>query len=104
MRAHRRRWIAAAALVAAALAADLWRPPERQLTARALVAGIGAYQRWGSPALGRAGVRCRFLPSCSRYAEISIRRRGALAGTAAAIVRVARCGPWTEAGTVDPPG
>jgi uncharacterized protein len=48
-------------------------------------------------------VRCRFEPSCSRYAEGAIRKDGALVGAARATWRVLRCGPWTEAGTYDPP-
>ncbi|HEX9669296.1 MAG TPA: membrane protein insertion efficiency factor YidD [Thermoanaerobaculia bacterium] len=46
---------------------------------------------------------CRFRPSCSRYAEGAVRKRGALVGGALAVGRVLRCGPWTPAGTFDPP-
>lgn len=99
----RRRALAAASALVALLAWDLSRPPAAQWTARAELAAIGRYRRWLSPALGRAGVRCRFEPSCSRYAEAAIRADGALVGTARALARVARCGPWTPAGTVDPP-
>jgi putative component of membrane protein insertase Oxa1/YidC/SpoIIIJ protein YidD len=49
------------------------------------------------------GVGCRFTPTCSRYAEGAVRRDGALVGTARAVWRIARCGPWTPAGTHDPP-
>jgi putative membrane protein insertion efficiency factor len=82
---------------------DLSRPPAAQWTARAELAAIARYRSWLSPALGRAGVRCRFEPTCSRYAEAAIRAQGALVGTARALVRIARCGPWTPRGTVDPP-
>ncbi|MEM7353924.1 MAG: membrane protein insertion efficiency factor YidD [Acidobacteriota bacterium] len=50
-----------------------------------------------------AGVRCRFQPTCSHYAEGSIRKHGAWRGTGLAAWRILRCGPWTEIGTVDPP-
>ncbi|MEE9562559.1 MAG: membrane protein insertion efficiency factor YidD [Thermoanaerobaculia bacterium] len=82
---------------------DLTRAPLDQWSARLLLGGIFSYQRFLSPALGRAGVRCRFEPSCSRYAAASIRKQGALVGSWRATWRVIRCGPWTAAGTVDPP-
>ena len=45
------------------------------------LAGIHAYQRTMSPLAARAGVRCRFSPSCSRYAEAVIARDGVTKGT-----------------------
>jgi putative membrane protein insertion efficiency factor len=50
---------------------------------------------------GWLGGQCRFYPSCSAYAEEAIRERGAIVGTALAVWRVARCGPFTPGG-VDP--
>jgi hypothetical protein len=82
---------------------DLARPPGRQVSARALLGVIDLYQATLSPRLPAAGVSCRFEPSCSRYAEAVIRRDGALVGTLRSAARIARCGPWTPAGTVDPP-
>jgi putative component of membrane protein insertase Oxa1/YidC/SpoIIIJ protein YidD len=93
----------AGALALALLALDLSRAPERQWTARAELWAIARYREHLSPWLARAGTRCRFVPSCSRYAEGAIRRDGALVGTARAGWRLLRCGPWTAAGTVDPP-
>ncbi|MFN7918314.1 MAG: membrane protein insertion efficiency factor YidD [Vicinamibacterales bacterium] len=69
----------------------------------AALAGVHAYQHTLSPLLGRAGIRCRFTTSCSRYAEVVIARDGALAGGWKAARRIARCGPWTAPGTVDEP-
>ena len=100
---RRRRWIGAGIALALILALDLCRAPERQLSARALLAGIDLYQAVLSPLGEKAGARCRFVPTCSRYAEGVIRRHGALVGSARAAWRVLRCGPWTEMGTVDPP-
>jgi len=85
----------------AALAMDLARPPERQLTAWLLVAGIHAYQ-----GIGRQFVppgQCRFSPTCSSYAEVVIREHGALEGGWLTARRLVRCGPWTPQGTKDPP-
>jgi putative membrane protein insertion efficiency factor len=67
------------------------------------LAGIHAYQRLISPLAARAGLRCRFTPTCSRYAEVVIVRDGIVRGGWKAIQRVARCGPWTRMGTRDDP-
>jgi putative membrane protein insertion efficiency factor len=63
---------------------------------------IHIYQHRLSPLAGRAGFRCRFQPTCSRYAEAVIRRDGLVRGGWRALARIARCGPWTAMGTVDP--
>ena len=89
-------------MLLALLAWDLSRRPERQVSAALLVSGIRLYQATLSPAVAGAGVRCRFEPTCSHYAEGSIRRYGALRGGWRSAVRLARCGPWTPAGTLDP--
>lgn len=99
----RRLALAAAALPLVVVAADLSRPPEAQATAAALLAGIDLYQRLLSPWMPRAGIRCRFTPTCSLYAEAVIRRHGALGGSWRALGRLLRCGPWTPPGTEDPP-
>jgi len=68
----------------------------------ALVCLIRAYRLVLS---GWLGGRCRFYPTCSRYAEEAILEHGAIRGVAMAAWRLARCGPFT-AGGVDhvPPG
>lgn len=100
---RRRKLLLVALILGALLALDLARPPEDQLTARTLLAAIDAYQASLSPLLGRAGVRCRFRPSCSHYAEGAIKKDGALIGSLRAAWRIARCGPWTPVGAYDPP-
>lgn len=67
-----------------------------------LVAAIRVYRATLSSWLGG---QCRFYPSCSRYAEEAIRAHGAVRGTALALWRVARCGPFTRGGVdhVPPP-
>jgi len=84
------------------VALDLSRRPERQFLARGVDALIGRYQTAVSPVLARAGVHCRFELSCSEYTRTAIRARGLAAGGLLGIGRLARCGPWTEAGTADP--
>lgn len=85
------------------LAWDVSRAPGAQWSGRAAVFAIHGYQRTLGPLLARTGVRCHFTPSCSRYAEASIRAHGLLGGSWRAAKRLARCGPWTPMGTVDPP-
>lgn len=95
-------WLAIAAFVAA-LAADLSRAPANQLSARAAVAGIHVYQATLSRVFASSGVACRFSLTCSHYGEAVIARFGLVRGGWMAAKRVLRCGPWTPAGTVDPP-
>jgi uncharacterized protein len=64
---------------------------------------IHLYQRALAPLAARSGARCRFVPTCSRYAEAAIVRDGVIAGGWKSLKRIARCGPWTPMGTVDPP-
>jgi putative membrane protein insertion efficiency factor len=64
---------------------------------------IHAYQRLLAPAAARIGWRCRFTPTCSRYAEAVITRDGIVRGGWETLGRIARCGPWTKMGTLDPP-
>jgi putative membrane protein insertion efficiency factor len=67
------------------------------------IPSIHLYQRDFSPVAARIGLRCRFTPTCSRYAEIVISRDGVVRGGWKALTRVARCGPWTAQGTHDEP-
>jgi uncharacterized protein len=94
---------AIASIFVLSVAFDVSRPPAQQWTARLAVAAIRAYQHTLSPWMPALGVRCRFVPSCSHYAEASILRHGILAGGWQSLVRIARCGPWTPEGTYDPP-
>jgi uncharacterized protein len=99
----RRAALLVVACLTAALAWDLTRPPALQWSAAAVVSAIHLYQRTGSPWLSRTVGRCRFTPTCSRYAEVVIQRHGLLRGGWRAARRIARCGPWTPLGTVDLP-
>lgn len=69
----------------------------------AALQAIHVYQRSLAPLVERLGVRCRFTPSCSRYAETVIARDGLITGGWMALLRIGRCGPWTTEGTPDPP-
>jgi putative membrane protein insertion efficiency factor len=64
--------------------------PEPSVAGRVLLAGIRVYQRARS---GRP-TGCRFVPSCSVYAEEAILVHGARHGSRLALARLARCRPW----------
>ena len=99
----RRTWALSVVLLVAVGAADAHRPPDEQVGARWALAGITWYQRTLSARLPAFGVSCRFVPTCSRYAHAVIAKGGLWTGTRLALGRLARCGPWTPHGTVDPP-
>ena len=103
MKGTRRRGRLLVLAIAALLVIDWCRPPARQWSAWLELAAIHGYQAAVSPWLARGGVRCRFTPTCSHYATAVVARDGALVGTVRAAWRVVRCGPWTPAGTLDPP-
>ena len=58
-------------------------------------APVVLYQRVISPALPR---RCKYEPTCSRYAVDAIRRYGILRGLVLAGWRLLRCNPWSYGG------
>jgi putative membrane protein insertion efficiency factor len=106
MDALRRRRIKIATVAlsfALLLGLDVARPPQDQLSARGLLGAIHLYQATLSPRMGSLGVHCRFRPTCSHYGEGAIRKYGAWTGSGKTLWRIARCGPWTPAGTFDPP-
>jgi putative membrane protein insertion efficiency factor len=74
------------------------------LSGQSLALGaIRAYRHLAAPLVAHIGIECRFAPSCSHYGELVIARDGLVAGGWKALSRVARCGPWTESGTIDEP-
>jgi putative membrane protein insertion efficiency factor len=81
---------------------DLTVSPEHALGAKTAIFFIDEYREHISPRL-KGVVTCRFKPTCSAYGREAIRKRGLLIGGTKTIVRIAKCGPWTKAGTVDMP-
>lgn len=67
------------------------------------LAAVHGYQRTLSPIAAHVGLRCRFTPTCSRYAEIAIARDGIVRGGWNTVKRIARCNPLTAVGTRDDP-
>jgi putative membrane protein insertion efficiency factor len=68
------------------------------------VALVTAYRYTVGPLLatlggGLAGApRCKYHPSCSRYAAEALREHGLLRGGALAAWRLLRCNPWSHGG------
>ncbi len=62
---------------------------------RIVISGIGLYQRFLSPLLGRS---CRFYPSCSHYSVQSLQKYGLAKGLRLTVVRLAKCHPFHPGG------
>jgi putative membrane protein insertion efficiency factor len=65
-----------------------------------VLAPVVAYRRLISPALPR---RCKYEPTCSRYAVQAVGEYGILRGLVLAAWRLLRCNPWSHGG-YDPVG
>lgn len=71
------------------------RPLPSRVASAVATAPIVLYQRVISPAIPR---RCKYEPTCSRYAVEAIGRYGILRGTVLAGWRLLRCNPWSYGG------
>jgi putative membrane protein insertion efficiency factor len=59
------------------------------------LAPLVIYRRLISPALPR---RCKYEPTCSRYAVQAVEEYGILRGLVLALWRLLRCNPWSHGG------
>ncbi|MCI0483452.1 MAG: membrane protein insertion efficiency factor YidD [candidate division NC10 bacterium] len=66
--------------------------------ARLSLKAIALYRRFVSPLFPPA---CRFVPTCSAYAEEAIRRHGLVPGIILSVGRLLRCHPLHPGG-IDP--
>lgn len=62
---------------------------------RALLFLVEAYRLMLSPILGG---HCRYVPSCSVYAQEALVRHGAARGSRLAVARILRCHPFRPGG------
>jgi putative membrane protein insertion efficiency factor len=73
--------------------------PERSGVSRAaravVLAPVVLYQRLISPVMPR---RCKYEPTCSRYAVQAVGEYGILRGLVLAAWRLLRCNPWSHGG------
>jgi len=102
MKRSRRYSLLAALVVALVALHDFTVPRGHGLAARGALFLIDEYRAHLSPRL-RGRVNCRFTPTCSAYGHEAIRKYGFAKGTAKTAWRIARCAPWTPAGTRDLP-
>jgi uncharacterized protein len=66
---------------------------------RFLLATLGLYRRWLSPALHvLMPGGCRYQPTCSDYAAVAIATHGPLRGLWLALRRLLRCHPFARGG------
>lgn len=71
------------------------RPGLARAARKMAIAPIVVYQRLISPALPR---RCKYEPTCSRYAVQAVGEYGILRGLVLAMWRLLRCNPWSHGG------
>ena len=69
-----------------------------KVVTRVLILLIRGYQLTFSSVMAP---NCRYLPTCSAYAQEALARHGPLRGSWLAVRRVARCHPWGGMG-IDP--
>jgi hypothetical protein len=62
---------------------------------RVVQLAIRAYKRWLSPMLP---VACRYVPTCSEYAEEAVEHYGVIRGGMMAVWRLLRCHPFGGSG------
>jgi len=46
----------------------------------------------------RAGLGCKYLPTCSEYTKQSVQEHGVIKGAFLGLARVLRCHPWAVQG------
>lgn len=67
----------------------------RKVAVAAMKAPILLYRYTLSAFMGR---ECRYLPTCSEYAEEAIEKNGPWKGGWLALARLSRCHPWGSSG------
>ncbi|MCR5708247.1 putative membrane protein insertion efficiency factor [Ruminococcus sp. YRD2003] len=60
-----------------------------------IISLIRFYQKFISPL---TSPKCKYYPTCSCYALTSVKRFGAIRGSALAAWRILRCNPWSMGG------
>jgi len=63
---------------------------------------IKTYQKYISPIKPKK-VKCRFYPTCSLYAIMSIQKYGTIKGIKKSVNRLRRCNPYNRESCIDYP-
>ncbi|MHB9030218.1 MAG: membrane protein insertion efficiency factor YidD [Candidatus Latescibacterota bacterium] len=66
-----------------------------QIARSVLIGAVRLYQRILSPYFGG---NCRYYPSCSEYAILSLKKNGAARGSLKTVWRLLRCNPFSKGG------
>jgi putative membrane protein insertion efficiency factor len=89
----------------------LWKWPEAidKFLAQGGILLIRIYQKTFSPDHSPVGKLnptsgCRFFPTCSEYARITLEKKGFVLSLWKIFSRVVRCTPWSKGGIDLPPG
>ncbi len=94
-------WLALLLLFFLLGAADSLRPPSRQVSVRVFSAAVAGYHHYLHPLTGRY-IRCRYQPTCSRYAVEAVRKYGIAKGLVLSFRRIRSCRRTVPPGTPDP--
>lgn len=94
-------WLALLALLVLLLVADSRRPPSSQASVRVFAAAVAGYHHYLHPITSR-WIRCRYQPTCSRYAVEAVRRYGIAQGLVLSFRRLRSCRRSVPMGTRDP--
>lgn len=94
-------WLALLLLLAALFLADSLRPPQHQASVRVFTAAVAGYHHYLHPLTGRF-IRCRYQPTCSRYALEAVQKYGIAKGLALSVRRIRSCRSTVPQGTQDP--
>lgn len=81
--------------------ADSFRSPEHQVSVKVFVAGVHVYQKISHEHAG-GYIRCRYTPTCSRYAVAAVETHGIGKGVWLAVRRLSSCRSDVPMGTYDP--
>ncbi len=94
-------YLCALAILCLLEVADSLRPPAKQVSVRVFSAAVASYHHYVHPLSGRF-IRCRYQPTCSRYAEQAVRKYGIAKGLVLSFRRVRSCTRAVPMGTRDP--
>jgi putative membrane protein insertion efficiency factor len=94
-------YLALLLLVAALVACDSTRRPEKQIVAQLYIQAVRGYQKYGRPVSTKI-IRCRYRPTCSEYSIQAVERFGIGRGLALTLRRLSSCNQSVAPGTADP--